>query len=42
VALGERGFEALTRFVRELPSKAIDYADTAQAEELVDKLWRSA
>jgi HprK-related kinase A len=42
VALGERGFGALTRFVGELPSKAIDYADTAQAEELVDTLWRSA
>jgi HprK-related kinase A len=42
VALGERGFDALTRFVNTLPSKAIDYADTAQAEELVDTLWRSA
>ncbi|HEX8124153.1 MAG TPA: HprK-related kinase A [Allosphingosinicella sp.] len=42
VALGERGFEALTRFVSALPSKAIDYSDTAQAEELVESLWRSA
>jgi HprK-related kinase A len=42
VALGERGFGALTRFVGALPAKAIDYADTAQAEELVDALWRSA
>jgi HprK-related kinase A len=42
VALGERGFDSLTRFVGALPSKAIDYADTAQAEELVDTLWRSA
>jgi HprK-related kinase A len=42
VALGERGFDALTRFVRTLPSKAIDYSDTAQAEELIDSLWRSA
>ncbi|MGZ8285126.1 MAG: HprK-related kinase A [Allosphingosinicella sp.] len=42
VALGERGFGALTRFVVDLPSKAIDYADTAQAEELVDGLWRGA
>ncbi|HEX8308943.1 MAG TPA: HprK-related kinase A [Allosphingosinicella sp.] len=41
VALAERGFEALTRLVRTLPSKAIDYADTAQAEELVESLWRS-
>jgi HprK-related kinase A len=42
VALGERGFDALTRFAGTLPSKAIDYCDTAQAEELIDSLWRSA
>lgn len=42
VALGERGFEALTRFVGTLPSRATDYANTAQAEELVDSVWRSA
>lgn len=42
VALGERGFDALTRFVVTLPSKAIDYADTAQAEELVETLWADA
>jgi len=42
VALGERGFDALTRFVGALPSHAIDYADTSQAEALVDSLWRSA
>lgn len=42
VALGERGFDALTRFVGALPSKAIDYADTAEAEELVDRLWSDA
>jgi HprK-related kinase A len=42
VALGERGFEALTRLVSTLPSRAIDYSDTAQAEVLVDTLWRSA
>jgi HprK-related kinase A len=42
VALGERGFDALTRFVGALPSKAIDYADTGQAEALVESLWRSA
>ena len=41
VALGERGFEALTRLVGSLPSKAIDYADTGQAEALIDSLWRS-
>jgi HprK-related kinase A len=42
VALAERGFDALTRFVGALPSRAIDYADTAQAEALVEELWRSA
>jgi len=42
VALGERGFDALTRFVGALPSRAIDYADTGQAEALVDELWRAA
>ena len=42
VALGERGFEALTRFVGALPSKAIDYADIGQAEALIDPLWRAA
>jgi HprK-related kinase A len=42
VALGERGFDALTRLVGSLPSKAIDYADTAQAEALVEQLWQGA
>jgi HprK-related kinase A len=42
VALGERGFDALTRFVGNLPSKAIDYADTAQAQSLVETLWSGA
>ncbi|HEX8450168.1 MAG TPA: HprK-related kinase A [Allosphingosinicella sp.] len=42
VALGERGFEALTRFVGAVPSRAIDYSDTAQAEELIHSLWRGA
>ncbi len=42
VALGERGFDALTRFVSDLPCKAVDYADTDQAEELVDSVWRNA
>ncbi|HLL30573.1 MAG TPA: HprK-related kinase A [Allosphingosinicella sp.] len=41
VALGERGFDALTRFVGALPSMAIDYADTAQGQALVDQLWRT-
>jgi HprK-related kinase A len=42
VALGERGFGALTRLVGHVPSKAIDYAETGQAEELVDSLWSAA
>lgn len=41
VALGERGFDSLTRLVGALPSRAIDYAETRQAEELVDNLWRA-
>jgi HprK-related kinase A len=42
VALGEAGFAALTRLVAALPSRAIDYADAAQAEALVDQIWREA
>ena len=42
VALGEHGFDALTRFVGALPSRAIDYADAGQAEELVERLWTRA
>jgi HprK-related kinase A len=42
VALGERGFEALTGLVGSLPSKAIDFADAGQAEALVERLWAAA
>jgi len=42
VALGESGFDALTRFVGALPCRAIDYADTAQAQALIDELWAKA
>jgi HprK-related kinase A len=42
VALGERGFGALTRLVAGIPAKAIDYADTGQAEALVERLWAAA
>jgi len=31
VALGEQGFDALTRFVRAVPAIAIDYPDAASA-----------
>jgi HprK-related kinase A len=37
-ALGERGFDALTRLVTSVPSKAIDYPDTATALQIVDTL----
>jgi HprK-related kinase A len=39
VALGERGFDALTGLVTGTPAKAIDYADTATAIDLVESLW---
>jgi HprK-related kinase A len=39
VALGEGGFRALTRFVKNVPARAIDYRDGEQAEALVNRLW---
>ncbi|AMO73322.1 HprK-related kinase A [Sphingorhabdus sp. M41] len=39
VALGEAGFRALTRFVDQVPTKAMDYQSAEQAEELIDGLW---
>ena len=39
VALGERGFDALTGLVRSVPARAIDYADTDMAVGLVEELW---
>jgi HprK-related kinase A len=39
VALGERGFDALTRLVSGTPSRAIDYPDTKAAVALVEQLW---
>jgi HprK-related kinase A len=38
-ALGEAGFDALTRLVIHVPSCAIDYPDTDTALALVDELW---
>jgi HprK-related kinase A len=38
-ALGEAGFAALTRLVRDVPAVAIDYPDTATALRLIDRLW---
>lgn len=39
VAMGEAGFTALTRFVRSVPSRAIDYQSGDEAVALVEKLW---
>ena len=40
-ALGERGFAALTRLVRDTPALAIDYPDTDTALAMVDAAWRT-
>ncbi|MBA3880521.1 MAG: HprK-related kinase A [Sphingobium sp.] len=40
-ALGERGFDALTRLVRSIPARAIDYPDAAQALAMVEVLWHA-
>lgn len=42
VALGQPGFEALARLVRQVPATAIDYADTASGLALVERLWSEA
>jgi len=39
VALGERGFRALTQFVDNVPAKAVDYQSGDEAEDLINKLW---
>ena len=39
VALGETGFRALTRFVDEVPVKAMDYQSGDEAQAMIDKLW---
>ena len=41
VALGEPGFDALTRFARDVPRVAIDYPDTDAALAQVEALWRA-
>ena len=40
VAMGETGFDALTRFVTTVPARAIDYRDGDAAISLVDTLWQ--
>ena len=39
VALAERGFDALTRLVRDVPAQAIDYPDTGTAMKQIERLW---
>ncbi|GAA0320631.1 HprK-related kinase A [Sphingomonas oligophenolica] len=39
VALGERGFDALTRIVKTVPARAIDYPDTDSVIAQVEALW---
>ncbi|MEP6786141.1 MAG: HprK-related kinase A [Sphingomonadales bacterium] len=39
VALGERGFSALTHLVQRVPSVALDYPDMATARRMIDDLW---
>lgn len=39
VALGEPGFAALTRFVRNVPARAIDFPSGDAAIALVERLW---
>jgi len=38
-ALGEAGFDALVRLVRDVPAQAIDYPDTGAALAQVERLW---
>jgi HprK-related kinase A len=40
VALGERGFEALTRLVSSVPALALDYSGGEEAVRLVEQAWR--
>ena len=42
VALGEAGFAALTRLVREVPAFGISYPDSAAGLALVERLWAEA
>lgn len=42
VALGEAGFAALTRFVRETPAFGISYPDSAAGLALVEQIWAEA
>lgn len=39
VAMGETGFDMLTRFVKDVPAVAVDYASGEEALALVEQLW---
>ena len=39
VAIGERGFDALTALVKSVPARAVDYPDTASAIAQVEAAW---
>ncbi|MFM2410248.1 MAG: hypothetical protein RL481_1076 [Pseudomonadota bacterium] len=39
VAMGEAGFTAMTRFIKSVPARAIDYQDGDEAVALVENLW---
>ena len=39
VALGETGFHAMTRFIKSVPARAIDYQSGEEAMALVEQLW---
>lgn len=39
VALGETGFHAMTRFIKAVPARAIDYQSGEEAMALVNELW---
>lgn len=39
VAMGERGFDALTRLVQSVPARAIDYPDGDAAVARIERLW---
>jgi HprK-related kinase A len=41
VALGEAGFVAMTRFIKSVPARAIDYQSGDEAIALVEKLWEA-
>ena len=42
VALGAEGFDALTRLVREVPARAVDYPDAAAGIAAVERAWEEA